>query len=90
MSKGSTLTHKCLPTYIEFYLCICKFLLFVTQIHKFRETENGDFLLNICVYYLCIHQERSGNFLLPQPLQKMLKRASSCILDGLTRTQEIA
>jgi hypothetical protein len=31
MSKGSTLIHKCLPTYIEFYLCICKFL-FVAQI----------------------------------------------------------
>jgi hypothetical protein len=29
--KGSTPTHKCLPTYIEFYLCICKFL-FVAQI----------------------------------------------------------
>ena len=28
---GSTLTRKCLPTYIEFYLCICKFL-FVAQI----------------------------------------------------------
>ena len=24
--KGSTLTHKCLGTYIEFYLCICKSL----------------------------------------------------------------
>ena len=31
MSKGSTLTHKCLPTYIEFNLCICKSL-FVAQI----------------------------------------------------------
>jgi hypothetical protein len=29
--SGSTLTRKCLPTYIEFYLCICKFL-FVAQI----------------------------------------------------------
>jgi hypothetical protein len=35
-------------------------------------------------------RERSGNFLLPQPLQKLLKWASSCISDGLTRTQEIA
>ena len=33
--------------------------------------------------------ERGGNFLLPQPLQKLLKWASSCISDGLTRTQEI-
>ena len=24
--KGSTSTHKCLGTYIEFYLCICKSL----------------------------------------------------------------
>jgi hypothetical protein len=29
--SGSTLTHKCLPTYIEFCLCICKFL-FVAKI----------------------------------------------------------
>jgi hypothetical protein len=34
--------------------------------------------------------ERSGNFHLPQPLQKLLKWTSSCISDGLTRTQEIA
>ena len=34
--------------------------------------------------------ERSGNFLLPQPLQKLLKWASSSILDGLTGTQGIA
>jgi len=25
--SGSTSTHKCLPTYIEFYLCICKIYL---------------------------------------------------------------
>ena len=37
-----------------------------------------------------IDLKRSGNVLLPQPLQKSLKWASSCISDGLMRTQEIA
>ena len=37
-----------------------------------------------------VWHERSGNFLLPEPLQKLLKWATSCISDGLTRTQEIA
>jgi hypothetical protein len=37
-----------------------------------------------CRYYIHSFQERSGNFLLPQPLQKLLKWASSCISDGLT------
>jgi hypothetical protein len=36
--SGSTWTHKCLPTYIELYLCIfCKFL-FVAQIKVPRGT----------------------------------------------------
>ncbi len=35
-------------------------------------------------------REERKYFLLPHPLQKLLKWASSCISDGLTRTQEIA
>ncbi len=41
-----------------------------------------------CFLLFPVRMERSGNFLLPQSLQKLLKWASSCISDGLTHTQE--
>ena len=64
MSRGSTLTHKCLPTYIEFYvyleISICctiqvprRTLICATNKYKFTNTHkqnSGHFVMCICVF----------------------------------------
>jgi len=49
--KGSTLTLKCLPTYIVFYLCICKSL-FVAQI----KVSRGGFICATNRLFFQIHK----------------------------------